>query len=604
MKPDCRAVSFAPLLMTLLFASPVVSASAAAPTLAAPPEYRQWIVDMKAAARGPFSRLRWFCKDGRITPPKPYVCGDEGGHQHGEWSQQTKELRGKGYKIANLLAGVDANALIKQPDFVDTYNQMLVERYLVAADDGWILRRAMFYRGAIQTEDEAEGGRELLQAMIATPEWTGVRYPALRIGVRLLPHGKETASVQKVRQVSASLSDQDEGFKGLRSKIHGTPDAGDAQRVRDYAAKVSDPAMKEKYTELAKEIDRVYKAESLPELLESNAKKFSGGPWLQKLLRDAAAAYSRDSAAGNRYQVTAALLADLRDKLTKIRSSSARLSVMDLGLAVEAENFRASAELREQLPRANRQQRVQWLHAAIDAAYGTGAINRRGRQELQQTLASLGQEDLALGVYLKALRYLGRVPGWGTQGLRFQFYESMQKLSEIEPLALLFIQDQLRGSPLLFFSQVLDSLQRDANRLAGVRHKLFGKDIGVGFRALNPGLARGTLHARPDPQQLAAFADDGIYLLPETVSDLPPVAGIMTAGEGNPLSHVQLLARNLGIPNVGVDESLLSAIQEHDGQAVVMAVSPAGLVELSKNGDEWKDCLLYTSDAADDAMNV
>ena len=209
---------------------------------------------MKAAARGPFSRLRWFCKDGRITPPKPYVCGDEGGHQHGEWSQQTKELRGKGYKIANLLAGIDADALITQPDFVDTYNQMLVERYLVAADDGWILRRAMFYRGAIQTEDEAEGGRELLQAMIATPEWTGVRYPALRIGVGLLPHGKETASVQKVRQVSASLSDQDGGFKGLRSKIHGTPDAGDAQRVRDYAAKVSDPAIKAKYLELAEEI--------------------------------------------------------------------------------------------------------------------------------------------------------------------------------------------------------------------------------------------------------------------------------------------------------------------------------------------------------------
>jgi hypothetical protein len=281
------------------------------------------------------------------------------------------------------------------------------------------------------------------------------------------------------------------------------------------------------------------------------------------------------------------LLAELRDAMPKIKSASARLSVMDLSLAVEADNFRASAELREQLPKANRHRRVEWLHAAIDAAYGTGAINQRGRQELRQALASLSSDNLSLGVYLKALAYLGRVPGWGTQGLRFQFYESMQKMSEIEPLALHFIQDQLRGSPLLFFSQLLDSLQRDANKLAGVRHKLFGEEIGVGFRALNPGLARGTLHARPDLQQLGAFADDGIYLLPETVSDLPPVAGIMTAGEGNPLSHVQLLARNLGIPNVGVDESLLSVIQGHDGEAVVMAVSPAGLVELSKDGANW-----------------
>ncbi|MGD2137300.1 MAG: PEP/pyruvate-binding domain-containing protein, partial [Gammaproteobacteria bacterium] len=150
------------------------------------------------------------------------------------------------------------------------------------------------------------------------------------------------------------------------------------------------------------------------------------------------------------------------------------------------------------------------------------------------------------------------------------------------------IQDQLRGSPLLFYSQVLDGLLQDANRLAGVRHKLFGREIGVGFRALNPGLAKGVLHANPDLNAHASFQEDGIYLLPETISDLPPVAGIMTAGEGNPLSHVQLLARNLGIPNVGVDEALLDAIRAHDGEQVVLAVSPAGLVELAAYGPQWE----------------
>ena len=78
--------------------------------------------------------------------------------------------------------------------------------------------------------------------------------------------------------------------------------------------------------------------------------------------------------------MTASLLAELRDAMPRIKSASARLSVMDLSLVVEADNFRASAELREQLPQASRHQRVEWLHAAIDAAYGTGAINQRGRQ--------------------------------------------------------------------------------------------------------------------------------------------------------------------------------------------------------------------------------
>ena len=60
---------------------------------------------------------------------------------------------------------------------------------------------------------------------------------------------------------------------------------------------------------------------------------------------------------------------------------------------------------------------------------------------------------------------------------------------------------------------------------------------------------------------VGSFRADGIYLLPETVSDLPPVAGILTAGAGNPLSHVQLLARNLGIPNVAVDPALLPELR-------------------------------------------
>ena len=119
-------------------------------------------------------------------------------------------------------------------------------------------------------------------------------------------------------------------------------------------------------------------------VLEAEANIYTAAPWLQKLLRDAASAYASDASAVNRYQSTATLLADLRDSLTKINSSSVRVDILDLGLTVEAENFRASVELREQLAKATRHQRIEWLRSAIDAAYGTGAINQRGRTEQQQ----------------------------------------------------------------------------------------------------------------------------------------------------------------------------------------------------------------------------
>ncbi len=565
------------------------SASASdSPTAASNPEYQQWIEAMKTRPRGPFKELRWYCNDGSVFPPKAYACVDHGGgYQHGAWSEQTLTLRDQGYKIANLLAGYDPEVQLAQSGFLDGYNQLLIEKYLIAADDGWIFRRALFYRGAIQEEDERTGGRKLLLALSDKPEWIGTRYPALRIGAVLVSHGESTASVQKVRQVSAALSEQDPGFNDIRGKIHGTPDAGDAQRVRDYAAGVDDPVMKEKYQDLAGDIDQVYQGVPLPQRLRETARVFTAGPWLQEILRTAASDLEKDGSASNRYQVTAHLLTELRDALPRIKNASARLRVLDLSLNVETENFSASAELREQLAAASRHQHIVWLGAAVDAAYGTGAINTRGRKELQKSLAGIETNSVSLADYMKTLGYLARVPGWGTQGLRFQFFDSMQKLSGIEPQALLFIQDQLRGSPLLFYSQVLDDLLQDANRLAGVQYKLFDKSIGVGFRALNPGLARGVLHASPDFGNIADFDPHGIYLLPETVSELPPVAGIMTAGEGNPLSHVQLLARNLGIPNVGVDEGLLSTLQKHDGEKVVMAVSPSGLVELTRDGPEW-----------------
>jgi phosphohistidine swiveling domain-containing protein len=107
------------------------------------------------------------------------------------------------------------------------------------------------------------------------------------------------------------------------------------------------------------------------------------------------------------------------------------------------------------------------------------------------------------------------------------------------------------------------------------------------LRGLNAGLARGTLQVFRPGKTPQKFDRDGIYVLPATTEDLPPVAGIITTGEGNILSHVQLLARNLGIPNVAIDSKWLAHIQSMEGQRVVMAVSPRGIVQLTADGPQW-----------------
>jgi len=553
---------------------------------------RQWIAQMKGSPRGPFAAIKWFCKDGRVLPPRDYDCSRKGeGWQHGEWSERTRQLRAQDYKIANVLAGLDVSAAVAAPDFADSYAQLLIEKFLIAADDGWIFRKARFYRGAIQEEDERAAARALLAALAAEESWIGYRFPALRAGVRLLPHGRDTASAQKVRNLAAALAERDPGFEPLRIKIHGSPEAADARSVREHAKKLADADLRKACAELADEIDRVYAPRPLGDALEANAKLFAAVPWLQRLLRDARAALGRNTGPAYHYLVTSNLLAGLRDALPRIKSSAARLRVLDLSLAVEADNFRLASALRAGAASTTRAGHVLSLSSSIEAAYGTGMINARERAELRKHLARLQGDTIGLAAYRDALRALGLVPGWGTQGLQLHFAEAMTKLAALEPLALLFVQDQLRGSPLLFYSQALDRLSRDANRLAGVRHKLLGKDVGSGFNALNPGLARGTLRSAPDMARVGAFNPDGIYLLPETVAELPPVGGILTAGAGNPLSHVQLLARNLGIPNVAVDESLQGALREADGRRIVLAVSRAGLVEIDADGPRWDSVL-------------
>jgi hypothetical protein len=557
---------------------------------------------MKSDERGPFSRIRWFCKDGSVLPPDAGCAEHGGGWQHGEWSERTQALRAGGYKIANILAGIDADRYVSEPDFPDTLAQLLVERFLVAADDGWIFRRALFYRGAVQEEDEREAARQLLIAMAARPAWILERYPALRTGARLLPHGEETASLQKVRQGATALSERDFGFARLRAKIHAHLEASDAEQVRGYGRASSDETVKAKAEALAGEIERLFQPPPLADALEAHARFFSAGPWLQELLRQARSDYLQGPDAPNRYRVTARLLADLRENLPRVKSPSARIRVIDLSLAVEADHFLAAAALRATSEPRPRVAEIALLRAAADAAYGAGMIDGRQLHALRRSFSTLETDQLPLEAYRRELRYLSLVPGWAAQGLRFHFGEAMETLGRIEPLAGLFVQDQLRAGPLTAYAGWLDRLLRDGQRLAGVRHRVFGQEVGLGLEALNPGLARGVLQAAPDMREVAGFRPDGIYVLPETVADLPPVRGILTLGAGNPLSHVQLLARNLGIPNIAVAESLLELLRANDGRRVVLAVSPSGLVEIDGDGERWEAVFGASPRAGDEAV--
>lgn len=569
----------ATLIAALLHHAAVQGASDHATTLAAAADAR--IAAMKDHPRGPFKRIRWFCRDGTELPPEPHACREHGGgSQHGEWSDDTLALRAAGFRIANIYADLDIDALLDAPRVDVELGQMAIERFLVNTDDGWILRRARFYRGAFQEEGERAGARRLLLRMAAAPAWTERRFLTWRSLAAALPHGADNNDASDVRQAATALASADQRFLDLKNKIHISPEAGDAAAVRRYAEASDSDSNRAAALALADSIDALYSIDPGQALDQVLAKLDGKVPAVAQLIARERAALAPAAPAAARLRASGALLRALRDTLGEVQRATTKLTLVDSGFVIEAIHFAAATDIAAQLAGLSRRERLVHLAASLDALYGVGLLSSRQLATAHNHVTALDADTLPLTVYRARLDDLGRVTAWGDRQLNFVFGDAMNRLGQIEPHARLYIQDQLRGSPMFFYADLVDTLLLDANRLAGVSQRLFGRDTGGHLRALNPGIARGVLR---DGRGLALheFTADGIYLLPETVADLPPVAGIITAGEGNPLSHVQLLARNLGIPNVSIDTSLLDMLGAHQNQRVVLAVSSGGAVQLS-----------------------
>lgn len=550
---------------------------------------RQWVEEMKNAPRGPFERLAWFCEDGSIRPARAGCSGHGGGVQHGLWNAKAKQLRDGGFAIANVFAELSGEPFVGRAADLRTLKQILLERFLREADDGWIMRATLTYRGALQAEDEEAGGERILAAVLADPQWArDDRWYLLRETVRLVPReippGEVTA--QQVRADAMRLARADPGFKDLRVKIHGSPDAADAGRVREYAASRGRRSLSDGYAQLAADIDTLYAANNQGNAVRAAAAQLPGGMLRDQLIQRASGLDGADPSA--RLENGSDLLGVLRQRAGEWRGPAARRALVEASLALEDGVYTAGNQLALQAQNVTRRQRLEWLWYLTSALYGSGLITESQAGSLRGSITRVSEGGApTVDEYREEIKYLGRGPEWAGRTVAFNFGETVQHFSRLDTIANLYPQDRLRGSPMLFYGIVTDSLTNDANAGAGLEHQMFGRTVGSGLRALNPGLARGVLRVPGAKEAQGDYDPNGIYLLPETIAELPPVAGILTEGEGNSLSHVQLLARNLGIPNVVVGNELLSRVRSKQGQRVVVAVSPGGVVEIADDGPRW-----------------
>lgn len=548
-------------------------------------EVRAAVAAMKADPRGPYLRIRWFCNDSTVHPPAGTPCRERGGGvQYAEFNDRARRLAELQFHVGTILQAVTFEELFDAERANYRLRELVVAKYLFEVDDGWALKQARFYRGARQIEDEEQRGHAFLEWLLARPQWTADNYLLATQLVGTIPHVSVGGDqlTYRIRNLATEVADRDQGFLAIRVKIHSFPSRDDVDAVDRYlAAKTPAPDVRAKLVELRDELRRQYDARRNVEHIAHYRRRLRG------TLSDELAALERSFQQGDPRETfvrIGSLGPKIRGLVTQNTDGRANLLLLDLNLALQEQAFVLAQELGGQEPRpASRSQRLTELSHYVALAYAAGFLSARERQALDGEIARLhAAPRLGALDYKNGLSYLGRSLDWPTAAVRSVFGPVHQRYLQVEPKALGFPDAVVRGSVLLALARKLDDLGDDADRVLGSSHIVLGERVSQGVRGLNPGVALRRLEILESNHMDGHLDPTTIYVVPETTPELRPVAGVLTLDAGNLLSHVQLLARNLGIPNASITSALLPRLRQVAGSEVFYAVSPLGRVFLKR----------------------
>ena len=537
------------------------------------------VEEWKTDRRGPYAGIRWFCPDGSVIPAQQR-CDSPGGIQHALLTDEAQQLRDRhGLYLGQILAGTDKQAFWDGDGRHARLKQYQLGTYLYRVDDGWILRRAQHYRGAFQAENEAVWGRAFLIQMLGDDERLRTHFYLLRQAARDLPHGADGASgdvQQRIRAAATEVAEAVPAFMPIRVKIHGQPGPEDLERVRAFRRSHGDTLSGDAAAtlrRLERDLANVYETTGADRL----SPLVSALPDDHDLTRAAQAladAWPSLSAA-QRIQRGSTVLLQLRRAITTLEPRH-RLAVLDLSLALETELLRRASTW---TPRTRRALLAKGV-ALARAAAGSGHVELWEWERVAPRMRPSTDSVLVREAFADRVNALRRVAEWGTAMVAAHYRPVVDRYATFEPKARGFLDARVRNSVLLPLGEVAGRLGGLLNAVEGRQHRLLDRRDTGRIRGLTPGVVAGTLRVVAEMPRAASMEHDDIYVLPEAPPDLPPVAGLLTTAENNVVSHVQLLARNLGIPTASLPDDQIEALASYDGTRVFFAVSPGGTVRL------------------------
>lgn len=552
-------------------------------------QIKSLIESYKNDPRGPYYRIKWFCEDGTIRDPKDPCPDDMEGIQHATFKESALKLRKSNHLyFSEILAGNDVDEFLDKEENYSRLKQYQINKYLATVDDGWVLRRAQYYRGAIQSEDEEEWGRDFFLDILKDDNFLESHYYLIRQALKDIPHNGDDNLAQMMRSQSKILSEEIPSFMDIRIKIHGQPEASDISLVKDYLDKnegnISSDE-KKKFEELLSTMNEFYQPLNFSDLRD-RVEELSQENTTKTLLKDFL--NSSDSSISSEQLVAelSNILYEIRLGISDFNRSSDRLLLLDLSnefenkLVIETQKW-------ETRTLADKLDKIKTLSCA---ASGTGLIEIWEYNQVETEFTeALTSNEMKLEELNQVLTTARSVVEWSASMVKANYQEDVDTYNDFEPLAYGFIDDRVRSSVALSLGENVSELGSFVAKVSNIENEVFDIDNQSSIRGLNPGYAYGELvvvDGNPDDYEVDS---NKIYIFQKPPAGLKPVAGIMTVSEGNLVSHVQLLARNLGIPNAALSSDNMNAMKKLNGKKVFYAVSSKGNVIIKEDDDMNND---------------
>ena len=539
--------------------------------------------------RGPYRGILWFCSDGTTRAPRDPCPDDPRAHQHADYKPAVDRLmRNQDLYFGQILTDTRYAAFWDAEADHSRLKQYQLNNYLVNVDNGWILEKARFYRGAFQVEDEEAWGRKFFQWLLGQDELLRTNYYLIAQAARDIPHRGDTDLNQRIRARSKDIADRYPEFMDLRIKIHGRPGAEDAGAVREFMAAheqaLRDNNLYEGASELVIDIASAYGGSglaSITDLLSSVSQD-------DTLYRRIGAFVTTQSATGEREHVIARLtaatelsLAIRRSLVDDPRRATQRLALLDINNELGDLIFRTASDWQ---PTVAREQMEKICYLG-QAATGAGFVELWEHDAGGALLADPNYQYIWPDMLTAYLDNARRFVEWGTATNRATYAEVVERYAAFEPKALGFLDDRIRASVLLPLGQAVGELGDWLASNSESGNAIVDIPTQAQARGLNAGYARGVLHLIEGTPDEVEVNNRDVFVFSRPPADLKPVGGIMTVSEGNMVSHVQLLARNLGIPNAVLTEQQFQELKPYAGEEVFYAVSPSGAVIMKPVGD-------------------